>query len=70
MPIYVARQNGYFQDEHLTVDLTSLATGDKIAFALIGGSIDIARYTPDWIIRAIEKSGSKLKITCSAAPTG
>ncbi len=67
MPIYVARQNGYFQDEHLTVDLTSLATGDKIAFALIGGSIDIARYTPDWIIRAIEKGGSKLKIVLGSA---
>ena len=69
MPIYVARQNGYFHDEHLTVDLSSLATGDKIAFALLGGSIDIARYTPDWIIRAIEKGGSKLKIVLGTANT-
>jgi len=69
MPIYVARQNGYFRDEHLTVDLTSLATGDKIAFALLGGSIDIARYTPDWIIRAVEKGGSKLKLVLGSANT-
>jgi ABC-type nitrate/sulfonate/bicarbonate transport system substrate-binding protein len=62
MPIYVARERGYFREEHVSVDLISLATGDKIAFALVGGSIDIARYTPDWIIRAIEKAGSKLKI--------
>jgi ABC-type nitrate/sulfonate/bicarbonate transport system substrate-binding protein len=62
MPVYVARNNGYFRDEHLSVDITYLATGDKIAFAILGGSVDIARYTPDWFIRAIEKGGSKLKI--------
>jgi ABC-type nitrate/sulfonate/bicarbonate transport system substrate-binding protein len=61
MAIYIARRQGYFRDERLSVDLISLATGDKIAFALLGGSIDVARYTPDWIIRAIEK-GSNLKI--------
>lgn len=69
MPVYVARQAGYFRDEHLKVDLISLATGDKIAFALIGGAIDIARYTPDWIIRAIEKGGSNLKIVLGTANT-
>src|SRR5580704_19291763 len=67
MPVYVARQNGYFRDEHLIVDLTYLATGDKIAFALLGGSIDIARYTPDWFIRAIQKGGSNLKIVLGSA---
>lgn len=62
MPVYVARQNGYFREEHLSVDLTYLATGDKIAFALLGGSVDITRYTPDWFIRAVEKGGSKLML--------
>jgi ABC-type nitrate/sulfonate/bicarbonate transport system substrate-binding protein len=62
MPVYVARQNGYFRDEHLSIDLTYLATGDKIAFALLGGSVNIARYTPDWFIRAVEKGGSRLKL--------
>jgi len=69
MPIYIAREQGYFRDEKVSVDLISLATGDKIAFALLGGSIDIARYTPDWIIRAIEKGGSKLKIVLGANNT-
>src|SRR4051794_22202513 len=69
MPIYVAREQGYFREENISVDLISLATGDKIAFALLGGSIDIARYTPDWIIRAIEKGGSKLKIVLGANNT-
>jgi ABC-type nitrate/sulfonate/bicarbonate transport system substrate-binding protein len=67
MAIYAAREQGYFRDEHLAVDLIPLATGDKIAFALLGGSIDVARYTPDWIIRAIEKGGSKLKIVLGSA---
>jgi ABC-type nitrate/sulfonate/bicarbonate transport system substrate-binding protein len=67
MPIYVAREQGYFREERLSVDLISLATGDKIAFAILGGSIEIARYTPDWIIRAIEKGGSKLKIVLGSS---
>lgn len=69
IPIYVAREQGYFRDENVAVDLISLATGDKIAFALLGGSINIARYTPDWIIRAIEKGGSKLKIVLGSNNT-
>jgi ABC-type nitrate/sulfonate/bicarbonate transport system substrate-binding protein len=69
MPVYVARQNGYFRDENLSVELTYLATGDKISFALLGGSIDIARYTPDWFIRAIEKGRGKLKIVLGSAST-
>jgi len=69
MPVYVARQNGYFRDENLSVELTYLATGDKIAFALLGGSIDIGRYTPDWFIRAIEKGRGKLKIVLGSAST-
>lgn len=62
MPVYVARDNGYFRDEHLSVSLTYLSTGDKIAYALLSGSIDIARYTPDWFIRAAMKGGSDVKI--------
>jgi ABC-type nitrate/sulfonate/bicarbonate transport system substrate-binding protein len=67
MPIYIARENGYFRDEHLGVDLISLATGDKVAFAILGGSINVARYTPDWFIRAMEKGGSDLKIVLGSA---
>ena len=67
MPIYISRELGYFQEENVSVDLISLATGDKIVFALLGGSINVARYTPDWIIRAIEKGGAKLKIVLAGS---
>jgi ABC-type nitrate/sulfonate/bicarbonate transport system substrate-binding protein len=67
MPIYISRELGYFRDEHVSVDLISLATGDKIVFALLGGSINVARYTPDWIIRAIEKGGAGLKIVLAGS---
>jgi NitT/TauT family transport system substrate-binding protein len=67
MPVYVARDNGYFRDEHLSVSLTYLSTGDKIAYALLSGSIDIARYTPDWFIRAVMKGGSNVKIVLGSA---
>lgn len=61
LPIYVAQDRHYFADEHLAVDVVSLDTGDKIAFALLGGSIQVGAYTPDWFIRAIEK-GAKIRI--------
>jgi ABC-type nitrate/sulfonate/bicarbonate transport system substrate-binding protein len=67
MPIYISRELGYFREEHLNVDLIYLATGDKIVFALRGGSINVARYTPDWIIRAIEKGGARLKIVLAGS---
>jgi ABC-type nitrate/sulfonate/bicarbonate transport system substrate-binding protein len=67
MPIYISRELGYFREENVSVDLISLATGDKIVFALLGGSINVARYTPDWIIRAVEKGGAKLKIVLAGS---
>lgn len=66
LPIAVAQKMGYFKQENLKVDMVSLSTGDKIAYALLGGSIDIGNYTPDWFIRAIEKGGSDLKIVVGA----
>jgi ABC-type nitrate/sulfonate/bicarbonate transport system substrate-binding protein len=67
MPVFLARDNGYFRDEHLSVSLTYLSTGDKIAYALLSGSIDIARYTPDWFIRAVMKGGSNVKIVLGSS---
>lgn len=67
MPVYIARDNGYFRDEHLSVSLTYLSTGDKIAYALLSGSIDVARYTPDWFIRAVTKGGSNVKIVLGSS---
>jgi ABC-type nitrate/sulfonate/bicarbonate transport system substrate-binding protein len=62
MPLYVAERQGWFRDEHLAVELIALASGDKIAFALLSDSIELAIYTPDWFIRAMEKSDTKLKV--------
>lgn len=67
MPVYLAQDNGYFRDEHLSVSVTYLSTGDKIAYALLSGSVDIARYTPDWFIRAVMKGGSNVKIVLGSA---
>jgi ABC-type nitrate/sulfonate/bicarbonate transport system substrate-binding protein len=61
LPIFAAQELKFFQARYLTVEPVSLATGDKITFALVGGSIQIASYTPDWFIRAMEKD-AKLRI--------
>jgi NitT/TauT family transport system substrate-binding protein len=66
LPIAVAQKMGYFDEENLNVEMISLSTGDKIAYALLGGSIEIGNYTPDWFIRAIEKGGSDLRIVVGA----
>jgi ABC-type nitrate/sulfonate/bicarbonate transport system substrate-binding protein len=62
MPYFVAQEKGYFRDENVNVEMILLASGDKISFALLGGSVEVAAYTPDWFVRAIEKGGSNLKI--------
>jgi ABC-type nitrate/sulfonate/bicarbonate transport system substrate-binding protein len=61
MPLYAAQQNGFFKDEKLMVEVFAIPTGDKITLALASGSVDIANYTPDWYIRAMEK-GAPIKI--------
>jgi NitT/TauT family transport system substrate-binding protein len=62
MPLYAAQDQGYLRDEHLAVEIFALSSGDKITLALVSGSIDIAIYTPDWFIRAIEKGDAAIKI--------
>ena len=62
LPMYVASEKGFFTEEKLAVELIVLATGDKIAVAVLGGAVEIGCYTPDWFVRAIEKGGSDLKL--------
>ena len=57
MPLYAAQQNGYFRAERLSIEVFAMSSGDKITLALASGSVDIANYTPDWFVRAIEKGG-------------
>jgi NitT/TauT family transport system substrate-binding protein len=62
MPLYAAQDQGYFRDEGLSVEVYALSSGDKITLALVSGSIDIANYTPDWFVRAIEKGDAAIRI--------
>ena len=62
MPLYAAQDQACFRDENLTVEVYALSSGDKITLALVSGSIDIAIYTPDWFVRAIEKGDAAIRI--------
>jgi NitT/TauT family transport system substrate-binding protein len=62
MPLYAAQDQACFRDEHLAVEVFALSSGDKITLALVSGSIDIAIYTPDWFVRAIEKGDAAIRI--------
>jgi len=62
MPLYAAQDQACFRDENLAVEVFALSSGDKITLALVSGSIDIAIYTPDWFIRAIEKGDAPIRI--------
>jgi NitT/TauT family transport system substrate-binding protein len=62
MPLYAAQEQGYFRDARLAVEVFALSSGDKITLALVSGSMDIAIYTPDWFIRAIEKGDAPIRI--------
>jgi ABC-type nitrate/sulfonate/bicarbonate transport system substrate-binding protein len=69
VPLYAAQQQGYLRDENLSVELYALNTGDKITLALASGSVDIASYTPDWFIRAMQKDAPiKIVAGLSNAP--
>jgi ABC-type nitrate/sulfonate/bicarbonate transport system substrate-binding protein len=67
LPLYAAQEKGFFKDEHLAVDLYPLSAGDKITLALFSGSVDIAYYTPDWFIRAMEKGDSNITLVAGGA---
>jgi NitT/TauT family transport system substrate-binding protein len=67
MPLFVARHQGCLDKEGLKVEPTLLSSGDKITFALIGGSLDMAAYTPDWFIRAVERGGANIKLVLQAS---
>jgi NitT/TauT family transport system substrate-binding protein len=66
-PVFLAKQNGYFQQEGLQVDLVSAASGPVALNGMIGGDYDIAysSYVPFF---AAQASGvAPLKIVTDAA---
>jgi ABC-type nitrate/sulfonate/bicarbonate transport system substrate-binding protein len=62
MPLFAAQDQACFRDENLAVEVFALSAGDRITLALVSGSIDIAIYTPDWFVRAIEKGDAPIRI--------
>jgi ABC-type nitrate/sulfonate/bicarbonate transport system substrate-binding protein len=62
MPLYAAQDQACFRDEKLAVEVYALSSGDKITLALVSSSIDIAIYTPDWFVRAIERGDAPIRI--------
>ena len=67
MPLYVARDSGCLDSAGIKVESILLSAGDKITFALIGGSLEMAAYTPDWFIRSVERGGANLKLVLQAS---
>lgn len=53
-PLYVALNNGYFEDRGLDVRLTNAGGTDKVTAALVSGSSDIGLMGPEGVIYASE----------------
>ena len=53
-PLYVALNNGYFEEEGLDVRLTNAGGTDKVTAALVSGSADIGLMGPEGVIYASE----------------
>lgn len=66
-PVFLAKQNGYFQQEGLQVDLVSAASGQAALTGMLGGDYDIAysSYVPFFIAQA--SGAASLKIVSDAA---
>lgn len=53
-PLYVALNNGYFEERGLEVTLTNAGGTDKVTAALVSGSADIGLMGPEGVIYASE----------------
>lgn len=69
-PAFLAKQNGYFQQEGLQVDLVSAASGPAALNGLIGGDYDIAysSYVPFFAAQASGVASLKIVSDASSLP--
>lgn len=57
-PLYVAIENGYFEDEGLNIDLILVSGADKVAAAVLSGDVQIGFAGPESAIY-VYKNGEK-----------
>lgn len=54
-PLYVAQNNGYFEEEGLTIELTNGGGSDASMTALLSGQADIALMGPETVVYVINQ---------------
>lgn len=67
-PLYVAIENGYFEDEGLNIDLVLVSGADKVAAAVLSGDVQIGFAGPESAIY-VYKNGEKDFLQCFAGLT-
>ncbi|WP_176522920.1 ABC transporter substrate-binding protein [Blastococcus aggregatus] len=68
LPVYVAEQEGYFEDRGLDVEITAYQGGGAATEALVAGEADIISYTPAGV--AVSRSrGIEQRIIGAGLPT-
>lgn len=62
-PLWAAMEEGFFDDEAITIDLTFIDTDARLTSALIGGSVDLIANTV-FIANAANQQGADLRLFC------
>lgn len=57
LPLYVAKENGYFEEENITVDIATGGGGTQSWAAVVGGSADLSIQDPVFVPKSHENGG-------------